>query len=133
MPASAVLKERSIPMPASKFTEEQIIYAVRQAEFGTPVSDLSRQVGVSGATFYAWGKRHGHASLSELRQLRQLEEEASRLKRLVADFSLDKHMVSEALRMSSEVCLLSRTRQWFHGTFSVSFARPAARYISVPA
>ena len=85
-------------MKWSKFSEEQIMYAIRQAEAGTPVGDLCRQLGVSDATFYAWKKKYAHLGVSELRRLRQVEEENSRLKRLVADLSLDKHMLSEALR-----------------------------------
>lgn len=85
-------------MKRSKFSEEQIVYAIRQAESGTPVGDLCRQLGVSAATFYAWKKKYAHLGVSELRRLCQLEEENSRLKRLVADLSLDKHMLSEALR-----------------------------------
>ena len=85
-------------MKRSRYSEEQIVYALRQAESGTPVGDLCRQLGVSDATFYAWKKKYAHLGVSELRRLRQLEEENSRLKRLVADLSLDKHMLSEALR-----------------------------------
>jgi putative transposase len=85
-------------MKRSKFSEEQIVYAIRQADAGTPVDNLCRQLGVSDATFYAWKKKYAHLGVSELRRLRQLEEENSRLKRLVADLSLDKHMLSEALR-----------------------------------
>jgi putative transposase len=85
-------------MKRSKFSEEQIVYAIRQADAGTPVGDLCRQLGVSDATFYTWKKTYAHLGVSELRRLRQVEEENSRLKRLVADLSLDKHMLSEALR-----------------------------------
>lgn len=85
-------------MKRPKFSEEQIVYAIRQADAGTPVGDLCRQLGVSDATFYAWKKKYAHLGVSELRRLRQLEEENNRLKRLVADLSLDKHMLSEALR-----------------------------------
>ena len=85
-------------MKRSRFSEEQIVYAIRQAETVTPVGDLFRQLRVSDATFYAWKKKYAHLGVSELRRLRQLEEENSRLKRLVADLSLDKHMLSEALR-----------------------------------
>ena len=70
----------------------------RQAEAGTAVADVCRQLGVSEATFYVWKKKYAHLGVSELRRLRQLEEENTRLKRLVADLSLDKHMLSEALR-----------------------------------
>lgn len=85
-------------MKRSTFSEEQIVYAIRQAEAGTPGGDLCRQLGVSDATFYAWKKKYAHLGVSELRRLRQLEEKNSRLKRLVADLSLDKHMLLEALR-----------------------------------
>jgi len=85
-------------MKRSKFSEEQIAYALRQADAGTAVGDVCRQLGVSEATFYAWKKKYAHLGVSELRRLRQLEDENSRLKRLVADLTLDKHMLSEALR-----------------------------------
>ena len=85
-------------MKASKFSEEQIAYALRQAESGTAVADVCRQIGVSEATFYIWKKKYAHLGVSELRRMRQLEEENRRLKGLVADLTLDKHMLSEALR-----------------------------------
>ena len=85
-------------MKRSKFSEEPIVYAIRQAESGTPVGDLCRSLGVSEATFYAWKKQYAHLGVSELRRLRQVEEENSRLKRLVADLSLDTHRLAEALR-----------------------------------
>ena len=85
-------------MKRSTFSEEQIVYAIRQADAGTPVGDLCRQLGVSEVTFYAWKKKYAHLGVSALRRLRQLEEENSRLKRLVADLSLDTPMLSEALR-----------------------------------
>jgi putative transposase len=85
-------------MKRSKLSEEQIVYAIRQAEASTPVGDLCRQLGVSDATFYAWKKKYAHLGVSELRRLRQLEEENSRLNRLVADLSLDTQRLSEALR-----------------------------------
>ena len=88
-------------MKRSKFSEEQVVYALRQAESGTPVGDVCRQLGVSEATFYAWKKKYAHLGVSELRRLRQLEDENARLKRLVADLTLDKHMLSEALRKNA--------------------------------
>jgi putative transposase len=88
-------------MKKSRFTEEQIAYALRESESGTAVADVCRQVGVSEATFYVWKKKFAHLGVSELRRLRQLEEENSRLKRLVADLTLDKHMLAEALRKNA--------------------------------
>lgn len=85
-------------MKRSKFSEEQVAYALRQAESGTPVADVCRQLGVSEATFYLWKKKYAHLGVSELRRIRQLEEENRRLKSLVADLTLDKHMLAEALR-----------------------------------
>jgi putative transposase len=85
-------------MKKSKFTEEQIAYALRHVEGGTSPADVCRQLGVSEATFYMWKKKYAHLGVSELRKLRSLEDENSRLKRLVADLTLDKHMLAEALR-----------------------------------
>src|SRR5918998_6616494 len=98
MTALTVPCERSGSMKRSKFSEEQIVYTLRQADSGTPVGDLCRQLGIVEQTFYAWKKKYAHLGVSELRRLRQVEEENARLKRLVADLSLDKHMLSEALR-----------------------------------
>lgn len=85
-------------MKKSKFSEEQIAYALRQADTGTPVGDVCRHVGVSEATFYQWKKKFAHLGVNEVRRVRQLEDENARLKRLVADLTLDKHMLAEALR-----------------------------------
>ena len=85
-------------MKKSKFTEEQIAYVLRQVESGTPPADVCRQLGVSEATSYIWKKKYAHLGVSELRKLRSLEEENARLKRVVADLTLDKHMLAEALR-----------------------------------
>jgi putative transposase len=93
-------------MKKSKFTEEQIAYALRQVESGTPPADVCRQLGVSEATFYIWKKKYARLGVAELRKLRSLEEENSRLKRLVADLSLDKHMLTEALRKRSKAAIV---------------------------
>ncbi len=85
-------------MKSSKCSEEQIAYALRQAESGTAVADVCRQIGVSEATFYVWKKRFAHLGVSELRRMRQLEDENRRLKGLVADLTLDTHMLSGALK-----------------------------------
>jgi putative transposase len=93
--------ETTGPMKRSKFSEEQVAYALRQAEADTPVGDVCRQLGVSEATFYTWKKKCAHLGVSELRRLRQLEDENARLKRVVADLTLDKHMLAEALRKNA--------------------------------
>ena len=98
-------------MKRSKFSEEQIVYAIRQADAGTPVGDLCLQLGVSDATFYAWKKRYAQLGVSELRRLRQLEEEHSWLKRLGSDLLIDKHILLEALRKKSEARLPPGTRR----------------------
>jgi putative transposase len=79
-------------------TEEQILRALRQAESGTKVSEICREQGISEATYYIWKKRYAGLGLSELRELRQLREENEKLKRLVADLSLDRHMLQEIVR-----------------------------------
>ncbi len=77
----------------SKFTEDQIAFALKQAELGTGVEEVCRKMGVSQATFYVWRKKYGGVGPSELRRLRQLEEENRKLKQIVADLSLDKAML----------------------------------------
>lgn len=85
-------------MKKSRFTEEQVIYALRLAESGTVVTDVCRQLGISEATFYVWKKKYASLGVAELRQLRQLQDENGRLKRLVADLTLDKQILSEVIR-----------------------------------
>ena len=85
-------------MKKSKFTEEQIAYALKQAETGTRVEEVCRKMGISDATFYNWKKKYGGLGVSELRRLRQLEEENRRLKQMVADLSLEKQMLQEVVR-----------------------------------
>ena len=84
-------------MKKSRFTEEQVAYALRQGEAGTPVADVCRGLGISEATFYVWKKKYASLGVSELRKLRQLEAENARLKGLVADLTLDKHILQEVL------------------------------------
>lgn len=84
-------------MKKSKFTEEQIIYGLKQAELGTRVSEVCRKMGISEVTFYIWKKKYGGLGTSELSKLRQLEDENKRLKQLVADLSLDKLMLQDVL------------------------------------
>jgi len=79
-------------------TEEQILRALHQAESGVKVADICREHGVSEATYYVWKKKYSELGLSELRELRQLREENSKLKRLVADLSLDRDMLQEIVQ-----------------------------------
>jgi len=81
----------------TKYTEEQIAFALRQAETGTRVGEVCRKMGISEATYYNWKKKYGGLGISELRRLKQLEEENSRLKRMVADLGLDKQMLQDVL------------------------------------
>jgi putative transposase len=81
----------------SRYTEEQIAFALKQAELGTPVAEVCRKMGISDATFYNWRQKYGGLGPSELRRLKQLEEENAKLKRLVADLSLDKAMLQDVL------------------------------------
>lgn len=84
-------------MPRKGHTEEQIVYALRQAEGGKKVGDVCREMGISQQAFYSWKKRFAGLGLNELRELRQLREENGKLKTLVADLSLDKHILQEVL------------------------------------
>ncbi len=85
-------------MKKSKYTEEQIAFALKQAETGTPIAEVIRKLGISEQTFYNWKKKYGGLGPSELRRLKQLEEENRTLKQMIADLSLDKHMLQEVLR-----------------------------------
>ena len=89
-------------MPKKRFSEEQIAFALRQAESGTSVGEICRKMGVADATFYRWKKVYSGMGVSEIRRLKQLEEENAKLKRLVADLTLDKSMLQDALRKKGE-------------------------------
>lgn len=80
-----------------KFTEDQIAFALKQAEYGTPVAEVIRKMGITEQTYYRWKKKYGGLGISELRRLKQREEENRKLKQMVADLSLDKHMLQEVL------------------------------------
>ena len=85
-------------MKRSKFTEQQIVFALKQAETGVSVAEVCRKLGVSEATFYNWKKKYGGLGTAELRRLRQLEDENAQLKAIVADLTLDKQMLQDVLK-----------------------------------
>ncbi len=84
-------------MPRKSHSEEQIIYALRQGEAGKKASEICREMGVSPQAFYRWKRRYAGLGLNELRELRQLRDENRKLKTLVADLTLDKHILQEVL------------------------------------
>ena len=84
-------------MKASKFSEAQIAFVLKQADEGTAVAEVCRKAGVSQATFYNWRKKYAGLLPSEMKRLRQLEDENNRLKKIVADLSLDKAMLQDVL------------------------------------
>ena len=91
-------------MKKSRYTDEQIAFALKQAETGTPVAEVIRRMGISEQTFYRWKKVYGGLGVGELRRLKQLEDENRQLKQLVADLSLDKHILQDVL--SKKLCRL---------------------------
>lgn len=85
-------------MKRSKFTDAQIAFILRQAEEGTSIAEVCRKAGIAEATFYNWRKKYGGLMPSEMKRLKQLDEENARLKRLVADLSLDKAMLQDVIK-----------------------------------
>ncbi len=85
-------------MKSSRYTPEQVAFAMRQAESGTAVSEICRKMGIAEQTFYRWKKKYGGMGVADVRKLRILEEENRKLKQLVADLSLDKQMLQDVLR-----------------------------------
>jgi len=85
-------------MKRKRYTEAQIAFALRQAESGTPVAEVTRKMGITEQTFYRWKKKFAGMGVAELRRLKQLEEENKKLKQLVADLSLDKKMLQDVVQ-----------------------------------
>ena len=90
--------EMEVCVKKKRFTEEQIAYALAQESTGQTIAEICRRLGVSEQTFYRWKKKFGAMGVAEVRRLKQLEEENSKLKRLVADLSLDKAILQDVLR-----------------------------------
>ncbi len=85
-------------MKRSKYSESQIVFAIKQVETGTGLQEVCRKMGISEATFYNWKKKYGGLGVSELRRLKNLKEENLQLKKLVADLSLDKQILQDVLK-----------------------------------
>jgi putative transposase len=85
-------------MPKKGHTEEQILAALHEGESGTKVAEICRRIGISQATYFLWKKKYAGLGLNEVRELRQLREENAKLKRLVADLSLDRHILQEIVQ-----------------------------------
>jgi putative transposase len=94
-------------MKASKFSEAQIAFVLKQAEDGSAVAEVCRKAGISEATFYNWRKKYAGLMPSEMKRLRQLEEENGKLMRIVADLSLDK-----GIRPCSRMCSQKSSEAW---------------------
>ncbi len=90
-------EEEENSIKASKFSEAQIAFALKQAEDGTPIGEVCRKAGISDATFYNWRKKYAELMPWEMKRLRQLEEENAKVKRILADLSLDKAMLQVVL------------------------------------
>ena len=90
--------EKEDSIRRSKFTDAQIAYILRQAEEGTSVAEVCRKAGIAEATFNNWRKKFGSLMPSEMKRLKQLDEENARLKKLVADLSLDKAMLQDVIK-----------------------------------
>jgi putative transposase len=92
-------------MKKSKFTEAQIVFAIKQSETGVQVAEICRKMGISEATFYNRKKKYGGLGVAELRELRQLKDENSKLKQMVADLSLDKQMLQDVIKKAQLRCI----------------------------
>jgi len=83
---------------ASKFTDAQKAFVIKQGEEGTPVAEICRKAGISKATYFNWKKKYAGLMPSEMRRLRELEDENSRLKKIVADLTLDREMLQDVIK-----------------------------------
>ena len=117
-------------MKRSKFTEAQIAFALKQSETGIRVDEICRKLGISQATFFNWKKKYGGLGVSELRRLRQLEEENNQLKKLVADLSLDKEMLQEVIKKALKPVFRKQAAVWLQDQYRIS-GRRACRMVSL--
>lgn len=117
-------------MKRSKFTEAQIAFALKQSETGTRVDEICRKMGISQATFFNWKKKYSGLGVSELRRLRQLEEENNQLKKLVADLSLDKQMLQDVIKKAMKPVFRKQAAVWLQDQYRIS-GRRACRMVSL--
>src|SRR3546814_967563 len=89
---------RRFGVKASKFTDAQKAFVIKQGEEGTPVAEVCRKAGISQATYFNWKKKYAGLLPSEMRRLRELEDENSRLKKIVADLTLDREMLQDVIK-----------------------------------
>ena len=85
-------------MKASQFTDAQKAFIIKQGEEGTPVAEICRKAGISQATYFNWKKKYAGMMPSEMRRVRDLEQENARLKRIVADLTLDREMLQDVIK-----------------------------------
>ena len=110
-------------MKLSRFTDEQIAYALRQVDGGTAVADVCRQMGISEATFYVWKKKYANLGGTEVRELRQLCEENAKSKRLVAGLSLDKHILAESVQKNLRPARKRELVEWIRTALGAGITR----------
>jgi putative transposase len=123
-------------MKKTRYSEEQIGFALRQAETGTPAGEVIRKMGLSTQTFYRWKKQHGQMAVDEIRRLKQLEEENRKLKQLVADLRLAKLMLRMCFQKSSKAWssagVGARSRRAVRGKRTAGLSRAPVFQILAP-
>jgi putative transposase len=123
-------------MKRSRFSDQQIAFVLRQADEGTAIAEVCRKVGISEATYYNWRKKFGGLMPSEMRRLKQLEEENGKLKRIVADLALDKEIFRTSSSENYRACAAARTgrpgESDVAGEHPAGLLRPQGRAIELP-
>jgi len=113
-------------MKKSKFTEAQIVFALRQAENGVKIEEVCRKLGITETTFHNWKKKYAGLGVGELKKLKDLQEENQRLKQIVADLSLDKLMLQDVLKKNACLRQLKLSAQFLIDQYKISKRKAAA-------
>ena len=108
-------------MKASKFTGAQRAFIIKQGKEGTPVAEICRKAGISQATYFNWKKKYAGLLPTEIKRLKQLEDENGRLKKIVADLTLDREMLQDVIRR--KLRSLTRCANWFVGCAAIGHCR----------